>query len=413
MRKNGIILPIFSLPSDYGIGTFGKEAYNFIDFLKKSKQSYWQILPVGPTSYGDSPYQSFSTFAGNPYFIDLDLLVEDGLLEKDEIKTYNFGENENDIDYGTIYISRYKILKIAYQNGKLRYQKNIENFKKENQSWIEDYALFMSLKDLHNGASWQEWSEDLRFRKEETLNKYKDELKEEIDFYIFLQFLFFKQWNELKKYANKNNVEIVGDVPIYVAEDSSDVWANPKLFALNENLLPKEVSGCPPDSFSEDGQLWGNPIYNWEEHHNTNYIWWIERMRAALEIFDVVRIDHFRGFESYWSIPYGDTTAKNGQWKKGPDKEIFKAIKEALGDINLIAEDLGYITKEVKELLDYCNYPGMKILEFAFDPNGDSEYLPHNYNKNTIAYYRTLFLLHLMIDTNPLLCHYHEFLYML
>lgn len=386
MRKNGIILPVFSLPSNHGIGTFGKEAYRFVDFLKKAKQSYWQILPVGPTSYGDSPYQSFSTFAGNPYFIDLDLLAEDGLLEKEEIEQFNYGNNKNYIDYGTMYQNRFKILKIAYANGILRYKKEIEKFKEDNKHWVEDYALFMALKNLNNGVAWKEWNKEIRFRNKETIEKHKDLLKDEIEFYIFLQYIFFQQWYKLKQYANKNGIEIIGDIPIYVAEDSSDVWSNPKLFALDENLFPTKVSGCPPDAFSETGQLWGNPIYNWEEHEKTNYKWWIERISSALKIFDVVRIDHFRGFESYWAVPYKDETAINGQWEKGPDYKLFEAVKNQLGEIKVIAEDLGYITEEVRDLLNKCGYPGMKVLQFAFDPSGESEYLPHNYEKNTVVY---------------------------
>lgn len=386
MRKSGVILPIFSLPSNYGIGTFGKEAYKFVDFLKEAKQSYWQILPVGPTSYGDSPYQSFSTFAGNPYFIDLEVLIDDGLLDKDAIEQFSYGDKENDIDYGTMYQNRYKVLKLAYSNGIVRYKKEIEKFIKENIHWVNDYALFMAIKDSKEGIAWKEWEDEIRFREQEAINKYKEELHEEIEFYIFLQYLFFKQWNKLKQYANENGIEIVGDIPIYVAEDSADIWANPKLFKLDVNLLPIEVSGCPPDAFSDTGQLWGNPIYNWEEHKKENYQWWIKRVQASLNIFDVIRIDHFRGFESYWSIPYEDETAINGTWEKGPDFELFEAIKNQLGDIKVIAEDLGYITKEVRDLLEKCNYPGMKVLQFAFDPSGESDYLPHNYNKNTVVY---------------------------
>lgn len=386
MRKSGIILPVFSLPSEHGIGTFGEEAFKFVDFLKEAGQAYWQILPVGPTSYGDSPYQSFSTFAGNPYFIDLELLVKDGLLEKTDIDKYNYGNDSNYVDYSVLYKSRYNVLNIAYKNRTSEHEKAIEKFKDENENWIFDYALFMALKDHNNGAAWNTWNKDIKFRKNRAMLKYSNLLNEEIEFYIFLQYLFYKQWDDLKKYANQNGVQIIGDIPIYVAEDSVDIWANTSFFKLDENLLPKEVSGCPPDSFSKTGQLWGNPIYDWDAIDEDGYKWWIERMRAALKLFDVIRIDHFRGFESYWSIPYGDETAINGEWKKGPGIKVFNAIKKELGEVEVIAEDLGFITDEVRNLLDECNYPGMKVLEFAFDPDGDSEYLPHNYDKNTIVY---------------------------
>ncbi|WP_300382817.1 4-alpha-glucanotransferase [Clostridium sp.] len=386
MRRSGIILPIFSLPSNYGIGTLGKEAYRFVDFLEKSQMNLWQILPVGPTSYGDSPYQSFSTFAGNPYFIDLELLVEKGLLEKKEIEKYDFGNFENDIDYGMIYSNRYKVLKIAYKNIDKRLREKINLFKEKNKGWLYDYSLFMSIKDYKGGISWKEWEDDIRFRKPQTILKYSNLLKNEIEFYNFLQYIFYYQWENLKNYANDKGIKIIGDIPIYVAEDSSDIWSNPEIFMLDENLMPKEVSGCPPDAFSETGQLWGNPIYNWEELKNQGYRWWIERIKSSLNIFDIIRIDHFRGFESYWSIPYEDDTAINGQWERGPGIELFDAIKKELGEIEIIAEDLGFITQEVREMLDYCGYPGMKVLQFAFDPEGNSEYLPHNYDKNVVVY---------------------------
>jgi 4-alpha-glucanotransferase len=386
MRRSGILLPIFSLPSNYGIGTFGKEAYEFVDFLVKSKEAFWQILPIGPTSYGDSPYQSFSAFAGNPYFIDLDLLSEEGLLKKSQIEKFDFGNNENYIDYGIMYESRYKVLKIAYNNKNASYEKKLKAFKELNKCWIFDYALFMAIKDYNNGAPWNKWDKAIKFRKPEAMKKYSYLLKKEIEFYIFLQFLFYNQWGNLKNYANKKGIKIIGDIPIYVAEDSSDIWANTKLFMLDDELLPEKVSGCPPDLFSKTGQLWGNPIYNWEQLKTEGYRWWVERVQASLNLFDMIRIDHFRGFESYWAIPYGDKTAVNGKWEKGAGIEVFDAIKKALGEIDVIAEDLGYITDEVRELLNECNFPGMKVMQFAFDPSGDSEYLPHNYNKNIVVY---------------------------
>lgn len=386
MRRSGIILPIFSLPSNYGIGTFGREAYKFVDFLKTSRQSLWQILPVGPTSYGDSPYQSFSTFAGNPYFIDLDMLVEDGLLTFSHIKGVNFGEDENYIDYALMYENRYKVLKIAYQNRSSDIDMKIEEFKKENKYWIDDYAMFMALKDYNHGAPWNRWDKDIKFRTENAMSKYKELLKEEIKFYTFLQYLFFTQWKKLKTYANGKGIKIIGDIPIYVAEDSVDVWANTNLFMLDENLSPIEVAGCPPDAFSKTGQLWGNPIYNWEEMDKEQYKWWCRRFGESRKLFDIIRIDHFRGFESYWAVPFENETAVNGKWKKGPGIKVFEAIKRELGDIEVIAEDLGYITKEVRELLDICGYPGMKVLQFAFNPKGNSEYLPHQYTKNSVVY---------------------------
>ena len=385
MRKSGIIFPVFSLPSNYGIGTFGIEAYNFIDFLEKANQSYWQILPLGPTSYGDSPYQSFSTFAGNPYFIDLDLLTKDGLLKQEEINPIDFGKDNRYIDYGKIYLSRYKVLKIAFN----RFNKNskeYEEFKESNKFWIYDYALFMALKDYNGGKTWTSWNEDIRRREQEALIKYSTLLKDEIEFQMFMQFKFYEQWNILRSYAKEKGIEIIGDIPIYVAEDSSDVWSNSKLFMLDKDLIPTKVAGCPPDAFSETGQLWGNPIYNWKAHKEEKFNWWIERVKSSLDLFDIVRIDHFRGFAGYWSIPYEDETAANGKWEVGPGIELFDAIKKELGDINVIAEDLGYITEDVKRLLNYCGFPSMKVLQFAFDPKGDSEYLPHNYNKNTVVY---------------------------
>lgn len=385
MRKSGIILPIFSLPSNYGVGTFGIEAYKFVDFLEKANQSYWQILPIGPTSYGDSPYQSFSTFAGNPYFIDLDLLIKDELLKQEEINTLDFGKDNGDIDYEKLYLNRYKVLKIAF-NRFDESNKEYEEFKDNNNFWIYDYALFMALKDYNEGKAWTSWKEDIRTRKKRAIIKYSTTLKDEIEFQMFMQFKFYEQWETLRIYANKKGIEIIGDIPIYVAEDSSDVWANTRLFMLDDNLVPTNVAGCPPDAFSDTGQLWGNPIYNWEVHKEEKFKWWIERVKSSLGLFDVVRIDHFRGFVGYWSIPYGDETAIDGKWEVGPGIELFDSIKDELGDINVIAEDLGYITEDVRDLLDYCGFPGMRVLQFAFDPKGDSEYLPHNFDKNTVAY---------------------------
>lgn len=384
-RSSGILMHISSLPSEYGIGTFGKEAYNFVDFLNKAGQSNWQILPLGQTSYGDSPYQSFSAFAGNPYFIDFDLLEEDGLLKKSDYENLDFGSDETEIDFGKVFLNRYEVLRKAYENSNNKYDKEILEFKEENKLWLEDYSLYMAVKNHFGLVSWQEWDDDIRLREEKALKHYKEILKEEIEYWIFVQFLFYKQWKALKAYANSKEVKIIGDIPIYVAEDSADVWSNPKFFNLDENMKPITVAGCPPDPFAVTGQLWGNPIYNWNYIHETGYAWWIDRMRESFKMYDVVRIDHFRGFESYYEIPYGDETAEFGTWAKGPDIHLFNAIKEALGDVDIIAEDLGNITDEVIELREATNFPGMRILQFAFG-DGDSTHLPHHHVKNCVAY---------------------------
>lgn len=386
MRRNGMLLPISSLPSKYGIGSFSKEAYDFVDVLEKSGQKLWQILPLGPTGYGDSPYQSFSTFAGNPYFIDLDQLVEEGLLSQEECESYDWGNNEEYIDYEKIYLSRFDILKKAFKRSKIESNIKFNSFCEENKSWLEDYALYMAIKDSLGGKSWIEWDEDIRTRKEEAIDKYKSELKEEILFYKYTQYLFNKQWDKLKSYANDKGISIVGDIPIYVALDSSDTWANPELFQLNDESIPVAVAGCPPDSFSATGQLWGNPLYRWDYHKETNYSWWIKRIAYCFKLYDVVRIDHFRGFDEYYSIPYGDKDALNGRWEKGPGIDLFNSLKENLGELDIIAEDLGFLTDSVRKLLSDTGYPGMKILQFAFDSREESDYLPHNYDRNCVVY---------------------------
>lgn len=386
-RSSGIIMHIASLPGKYGIGTFGKEAYKFGDFLKKAGQKYWQILPLGQTSYGNSPYQSFSAFAGNPYFIDFDILNESGLLEKGDYDQINFGNNPKDIDYGLIFIEKMKILRIAYDNFRKTDQRNFEDFIKNEAYWLEDYALFMALKNKFDLKGFQTWDEDIRLRKIQVLEKYRKELIDEIDFWKYLQYEFFKQWNSLKEYVNKLGIEIIGDIPIYVAEDSSDLWSNPQIFLLDEETMkPKNISGCPPDAFSETGQLWGNPIYDWNYLEDSNYKWWIDRIRQSLKLYDVIRIDHFRGFESYWSIPYGSETAQNGEWIKGPGMKLFNAIKEEFGNINIIAEDLGILTEEVVEFREKTGFPGMKVLQFAFSGDNKNAYLPHNHILNCVAY---------------------------
>ncbi len=386
-RGSGIIMHIASLPSRYGIGTFGKEAYEFGDFLKKAGQRYWQILPLGPTSFGDSPYQSFSAFAGNPYFIDFDILKEEGLLKKEDYDSINFGEDPEDINYGVIFTEKFKVLRKAYENFKLNKSINLEKFEEKEAYWLEDYALYMAVKKQFNLRSWQTWDEDIRLRESEAINKYKNLLSDEINYWKFLQYEFYKQWNELKSYINKLEIEIIGDMPIYVAEDSADVWANSEAFLLHKKTLkPLKVAGCPPDIFATTGQLWGNPIYDWNYMEKTDYKWWADRIRQSLNLYDVLRIDHFKGFESYWSIPYGDPTAEKGEWVKGPGRKVFDAIKAELGDVNIIAEDLGTLTEETIKLRNYTGFPGMKILTFAFDSDSENPFLPHNYEKNFIVY---------------------------
>ncbi len=386
MRKSGILLPVASLPSKYGIGCFSKEAYEFIDFLRKAGQSYWQILPLGPTGYGDSPYQSFSTYAGNPYFIDLESLIKKGWITEAECDKYDFGAGAGYIDYEKIYLSRFKALFTAYQNSKIGKNKKFNDFVKKNQFWLEDYALYMSIKDSLGGISWSEWEDDLKLRKASRLEACRKTYRQEIEFYQFQQFLFTEQWTDLKSYANKNGIKIIGDIPIYVAFDSADAWAHPELFQFDEKSQPIGVAGCPPDGFSADGQLWGNPLYKWEYHKETGYQWWVQRMAYCYQLYDVVRIDHFRGFDAYYSIPFGSVNAKKGKWKKGPGYEIFRVMKEKLGDKEVIAEDLGFLTPSVLRLVKKSGYPGMKVLQFAFDSREESDYLPHNYNKNCIVY---------------------------
>ena len=386
MRRNGMLLPIASLPSPYGIGGFSKEAYEFIDLLEETGQKLWQILPLGPTSYGDSPYQSFSTFAGNPYFIDLDTLVEKGWLTKEACEASDYGDNESYIDYGRIYNSRFVLLKQAFLNSDVLSDEKFAEFCKANQHWLPDYALYMALKNQNDGKSWIEWEEEIRLRKPEAVEYYKKELEEECNFYEFLQYEFHEQWTKVKEYAHEKGIQIVGDVPIYVAFDSADTWANPELFQLDEKNLPLGVAGCPPDAFSATGQLWGNPLYNWAYHKTTGYDWWLKRIAYCFDLYDIVRIDHFRGFDEYYSIPYGDETAVNGHWEKGPGMDLFDTVKEKLGELDIIAEDLGFLTESVFQLLKDSGYPGMKVLQFAFDPSEDSDYLTYKYQRNCVVY---------------------------
>lgn len=386
MRRNGMLLPIASLPSPYGIGGFSKEAYEFIDLLEETGQKLWQILPLGPTSYGDSPYQSFSTFAGNPYFIDLDTLAEKGWLTKEACEASDYGDNESYIDYGRIYNSRFVLLKQAFLNSDVLSDEKFTEFCKANQHWLPDYALYMALKNQNDGKSWIEWEEEIRLRKPEAVEYYKKELEEECNFYEFLQYEFHEQWTKVKEYAHEKGIQIVGDVPIYVAFDSADTWANPELFQLDEKNLPLGVAGCPPDAFSATGQLWGNPLYNWAYHKKTGYDWWLKRIAYCFDLYDIVRIDHFRGFDEYYSIPYGDETAVNGHWEKGPGMDLFDTVKEKLGELDIIAEDLGFLTESVFQLLKDSGYPGMKVLQFAFDPSEDSDYLTYKYQRNCVVY---------------------------
>ncbi|MBE6062795.1 MAG: 4-alpha-glucanotransferase [Clostridium butyricum] len=386
-RGSGIIMHITSLPGKYGIGTFGKEAYKFCDFLRKSGQKYWQILPLGPTSYGDSPYQSFSAFAGNPYLIDLDILQEENLLKKEDYENKNFGNNSEVVDYGLMFTEKMSVLRISFNNFSREIHKDFEKFKEEEKEWLDDYSLFMSIKYKYNFKAWNSWDEKLKKRDKDEIDRYKTELKDEIEYWKYLQYEFFKQWNKLKKYANEKEIKIIGDIPIYVAEDSSDVWSNPKVFLLDENTLePISVAGCPPDAFSEDGQLWGNPVYNWQYLDETKYEWWIKRIKQSLRLYDVLRLDHFRGFETFWTVKHGEKTAKNGKWVKGPGMKLFDALNKQFKNLEIIAEDLGFLTKETVKLREDTGFPGMKVLEFAFGGDPKNTYLPHNYEKNCVAY---------------------------
>lgn len=389
MRASGILLPIFSLPGEYGIGCFSKEAYKFVDFLEKAGQKYWQILPIGPTSYGDSPYQSFSTFAGNPYFISLESLMDEGLLTKEECDKADFGRNNKSIDYEKLYNERFKLLRKAYERSKIYDREEFYQFKEENWYWLRDYAMFMAIKSRFEGESFDKWAEDIRLRWGYSMEYYQQELYYEIEFYEYIQYEFYRQWFRLKKYANDRGVKIIGDIPIYVAYDSADVWAHPELFQMDNEGKPLAVAGCPPDGFSATGQLWGNPLYRWDYHRQTGYDWWIRRMEKSSQLYDVIRIDHFRGFDQYYSIPAEDEDAMNGHWENGPGIDLFNAIKAKLVDIKIIAEDLGYITDSVKQLVRDTGFPNMKVLEFAFDSrdsSGPMDYLPYNYEKNCVVY---------------------------
>ena len=385
-RSAGILLPISSLPSPYGIGCFSQEAYDFVDWLKEAGQTYWQILPLGVTSYGDSPYQSFSAFAGNPYFISLDALVEEGVLTADECKKANFGRKADDINYSRLYTERGRLLRLAYSRSDIGHNEAFTAFCEKNKWWLDDFALFMAVKDRFEGKPWIEWAEDIRLRWQPAMDYYRRELYFEVEYHKYLQFKFDEQWRRLKAYANSKGIRIIGDSPIYVALDSADAWANPGLFQLDQENLPTAVAGVPPDGFSPTGQLWGNPLYRWERHKETGYAWWLARMEYSFRLYDVVRVDHFRGFDAYYSIPAKDKTAEFGHWEKGPGYSLFKAMKKQFGKLPIIAEDLGFLTPSVLELVKKTGFPGMKVLEFAFDDEGASSYLPHRYPKNCVVY---------------------------
>ena len=388
-RAAGILLSITSLPSRYGIGCFSKSAYDFVDWLKEAGQTYWQILPLGCTSYGDSPYQSFSTFAGNPYFISLEALIEEGVLTKEECDSVDWGSDEKDIDYETVYKQRYPLLRKAYERSDISRNEEYQRFVSENQWWLSDYALFMAVKDRFDGSPWNEWPQDIRLRWGYSMDYYRRELYFDIEFQQYLQFQFFRQWKALKAYANSKGIRIIGDIPIYVAMDSADTWAHPELFQLDENNVPVAVAGCPPDGFSATGQLWGNPLYRWDYHRSTGYDWWLSRLWYCFQLYDVVRIDHFRGFDEYYSIPYGEESAVNGHWEKGPGIDLFRRVEQCLGWHEVIAEDLGYVTDSVRRMVRDSGFPGMKVLEFAFDSRDSgsaNDYLPHNYIENCVAY---------------------------
>ena len=388
-RAAGILMPITSLPGNYGIGCFSREAYAFVDWLKEAGQTFWQILPIHPTSYGDSPYQSFSTFAGNPYFIDLEALIEEGVLTREECDSMDFGEAEDDIDYEEMYRSRYILLTMAYERSNISQDPAYQKFLAENRWWLDDYALFMALKNYFGGQCWYEWPQDIRLRWGYAMDYYRRELYFDIEFQQYLQFKFFQQWLKLKEYANNKGIRIIGDMPIYVSLDSSDVWAHPELFQLDEENKPTAIAGCPPDAFSADGQMWGNPLYRWDYHRNTGFDWWVSRLYQSFRLYDTVRIDHFRGMDEYFSIPAGSKTALNGHWEPGPGMALFNTLRARLGEKELIAEDLGLMTDSVRQLVKDSGFPNMKVLQFAFDTadvGAANDYLPHNYEPNCVVY---------------------------
>ena len=388
-RAAGILLAISSLPSRYGIGCFSESAYTFVDWLKAAGQTYWQILPMGPTGWGDSPYQSFSTFAGNPYFISPETLIAEGLLMQEECENIDWGSDPTDICYEKLYRHRVPLLQKAYARGRTKETGAYREFVQENADWLDDYALFMVLKSRFDGKPWYEWPVELRLRQPEALAECRRTLQEDIGFWQFVQWKFFAQYRALKQYANAQGIRIVGDIPIYVAMDSADAWAHPDLFELDARLVPTAVAGCPPDGFAPTGQLWGNPLYRWDYHRETGYAWWIHRLQACFQQYDVTRIDHFRGFDEYYAIPYGAETAADGWWNKGPGLDFFHAVEQKLGRHEIIAEDLGFVTDSVRRMVRESGFAGMKVLEFAFDARDTgaaNDYLPHNYTENCVVY---------------------------
>ena len=424
-RNAGILMPVSSLPSPYGIGTFGKDAYDFVTFVKECNHKYWQVLPLGPTTYGDSPYQSYSAFAGNPYFVDLDMLIEAGFLLKSEVISRDWGDgivpvnvseddavngrfgtyrdgnigDERYVSYEKIYNNRFDILRIAYNRFKaacaeskktlakgLPIYKQFDNFVKDNADWLEDYALFMALKSHFNNVSWGEWETDIKFRKPEAMSQYEEQLSDDIGYWKFIQFEFYRQWNALKQYANSNGIEIIGDIPIYMGYDSVDVWANQGEFQLDENLTPIKVAGVPPDAFSDAGQKWGNPLYDYDKMEANGFSWWRKRMAASAKLYDVIRIDHFIGIVKYYTIPADMPDARQGEYRQGPGQKLLDAINESIGDKKIIAEDLGVEVPEVAKILKENGYPGMKVLEFAFGGDRKNPHLPYNYTQNLVCY---------------------------
>ncbi len=385
-RAAGILMPISSLPSPYGIGTLGEAAYNFVDFLKKAGQSYWQVLPVGPTSYGDSPYQSFSAFAGNPYFIDPEILMKEGLISREDADSYDWGEDEESVDYQKLYEFRLDLLKIAYKNSRHKEESSYISFCEDNSYWLSDYAEYMAIKKHYGEQGFVHWPIEIRTRKLDALKKMRKELSDEIDFEKFCQFHFFNEWKKLKDYANRSGVRIIGDVPIYVSLDSADVWAGKEEFLLDDELRPVLVAGVPPDEFSDDGQLWGTPLYNWDEMEKNGFTWWKLRLGFSAQMFDIVRIDHFIGIQRYYAVDAKNKTARHGTWHKGPGIKLLEGISEAIGETKIIAEDLGAITPAVTRLRLRAGYPGMKILEYAFTSDGENSNLPHFYDENCVVY---------------------------
>lgn len=386
MRESGIIMHITSLPSPYGVGTMGRTAREFVDFLAEAKQSCWEILPLGHTGSGDSPYQTFSAFAGNPYLIDLDLLIEDGLLKPEEADSRDWGGDPGSVNYGRLWENRFKVLRIAFERVPIRSAESRAKFARENSHWLPDYAFFMALKAHFGGQSWESWPDALRLRDEREMERYREMLREDVEFFTWMQYMFFRQWKFLRAYAHSKGVRVIGDVPIYVPLDSADVWAHPELFQLDANRRPTFVAGVPPDYFCADGQLWGNPLYDWKRMREDGYAWWLDRIAAAGKLFDVIRFDHFRGLDSYWSVPAGERTAVNGHWAEGPGSHFIWSVRTAFPKLKLIAEDLGFLTESVRSLRRSSGFPGMKVLQFAFGAEGDSYYLPHRHWVDSVCF---------------------------